>query len=308
MSSPVILLPSPIYTFLSDTRQIYDSKYGFRSKHSCEHAISELVWNILKGKEKCEHSVAVFLDLSKAFDTLNYNILFDKMEIYRIRGLALNWFCSYLTDRGMHMKCTINNEIHLSEHKKVTYGAPQGSCLGPLLFLIFCNDLHLNLEFTKCIIFADDTMLYYSNKNLSLLIASLENDLSTVNDWFKSNKLTLNKSKSVGILFHATKIRKLPDQVYIDNVSINFVNHTKFLGVWIDKDLKWNIHTDHVTLKLQRNSHMLFHTKRQLSSHAKKILYFAQIYSHIHYGVYMYGVQCLAANKFLKSKHYKASA
>ena len=148
------LIYSRVYTFLDTTGQIYDSQYGFRSKHSCEHAISELVGNILKGKEKGEHMISVFLDLSKAFDTLQYSTLFKKMEIYGIRGQALDWFRSYLSDREMLAKCNVHNNICRSENKKLTYGAPQGSCLGPLLFLIFYNDLHLNLYFTKCILFA----------------------------------------------------------------------------------------------------------------------------------------------------------
>ena len=173
----------------------------FRSKHSCEDAIGELTGKILKSKEYGEHTISVFLDLSKAFDTLDYNILFKKLEIYGIRGIALDWFKSYLSERTMQTKCIINEDSHLSETKKVTYGAPQGSCLGPLIFLIFCNDLHYNLIFTSCILFADDMTIYYSNKSLSLLIASLEHDLDIASDWFKANKLTLNKKKSVCILF-----------------------------------------------------------------------------------------------------------
>ena len=150
------LVYNRVYAFLNKTNQIYDSQYGFRSKHSCEHAISELVGNILKGKENGEHTISVFLDLSKAFDMLEYSTLFQKLDIYGIRGTALNWFKSYLTNREMRTKCIINDKVRYSDRKKITYGIPpQGSCLGPLLFLIFCNDLHLNLEFTKCILFAD---------------------------------------------------------------------------------------------------------------------------------------------------------
>ena len=95
------LVYNHVYTFLNNTNQIYDSQYGFHSKHSCEHAISELVGNILKGKENGEHTISVFLDLSKAFDTLEYSTLFKKLEIYGIRGTALDWFKSYLTNREM---------------------------------------------------------------------------------------------------------------------------------------------------------------------------------------------------------------
>ena len=111
---------------------------------------------------------------------------------------------SYLSERKMRTKCSINHKVQFSRDESVTYGAPQGSCLGPLLFLIFCNDLHLNLSYVKCILFADDTTIFYSNKSLPLLVAALEHDLSTLSDWFKANKLTLNKMKSVCMLFGAS--------------------------------------------------------------------------------------------------------
>ena len=280
-----------VYTFLDTTNQIYVSQYGFRSKHSCEQAVSELVGNILKGKEKNEHTLAVFLDLSKAFDTLEYDTLFKKLDLYGIRGTALNWFKSYLTDRTMRTKCNINSKSILSENKPVTYGAPQGSCLGPLLFLIFCNDLHLNLEYTKCILFADDTTIFYSDRNVSLLIAAVEHDLMILNDWFKANKLTLNKKKSVCILFKSIQRINfdLPSGLKIDNEEIRFVDHTKFLGVWIDCNLNWNIHTNRVIMKIRKNAHLLYRSKRYLSVHAKKILYYVQIYSHISYGISVWG-------------------
>ena len=203
----------------------------------------------------------------------------------------MNWFKSYLTNREMHTKCIINDKVHYSDRKQITYGAPQGSCLGPLLFLIFCNDLHLKLEFTKCILFADDTTIYYSNKNVHLLIASIEHDLEILNDWFKANKLTLTEKKSVSIFFKSTMSDKLwiPDSLTIENSCITFVDYTKFLGVWIDKNLTWTAHTNRVILKLQRNAHMLYRSKNLLSAHAKKILYFAQIYSHISYGLSVWG-------------------
>ena len=278
-----------VYSCLDNTHQLYDSQYGFRQKHSCEHAIAEFTGNILKGKENGAHTVSVYLDLSKAFDTLEYNTLFSKMECYGIRGNALNWFKSYLSGREMRTKCTINHETHFSSKRPVTFEAPQGSCLGPLIFLIFCNDLHLNLEFMQCILFADDTTLYYSNTNISLLMVSIEHDMSILSDWFKANKLTLNKSKSVAILFKANKKISCPSHLLVDNSKINFVSHTKFLGVWIDEQLLWDVHVNKLLLKVQRNAHMLYKSKRLLNVLAKKILYYAQIYSHISYGISVWG-------------------
>ena len=103
--------------------------------------------------------MSVYLDRSKAFDTLEHSTLFNKMEIYGIRGTALNWFKTYLSERTLKAKCNIRGTLESSCEKRITFETQQGSCLGPLLFLIFCNDLHLHLELTSCILFADDTTI-----------------------------------------------------------------------------------------------------------------------------------------------------
>ena len=138
---------SRIYDFLNESR-IYTSQYGFRKFHSCENAITELVSNIIKGWESKKNTLAIFLDLSKAFDTLQHSVLFNKLECYGIRGVALDWFKSYLLNHTLSVKCKIKSSgTQEKSHKYIVdYGTPQGSCLGPLLFLIFNNDLHKVLE------------------------------------------------------------------------------------------------------------------------------------------------------------------
>ena len=150
------------YNFLTETNQIYSGQYGFRNKHSTENAISELLGRVIKGLEHHKHTISVFLDLSKAFDTLNHRILLDKLERYGIRGIALEWFNSYLLNRKMRSKCTPDSSrgTEYSEYYDINYGTPQGSCLGPLLFLVFTNDLHMIIENGQCLLFADDTTLY----------------------------------------------------------------------------------------------------------------------------------------------------
>ena len=149
------------YKFLENTGQIFEGQYGFRSKHSCENAVQNLLSDIVKNESQNKTTLAVFIDLLKAFDMLSHSILFKKLEKYRIRGIALDWYKSYLYDRSLRVKCHTSSEgVKYSDNYPVTYGAPQGSCLGPLLFSIFTNDLHLNLLYTKCILFADDTTIY----------------------------------------------------------------------------------------------------------------------------------------------------
>ena len=167
------------YRFLNDTNQIFGSQYGFRTRHSCDNAIGELLGNIVKNQELGKYTIALFLDLSKAFDTLKHKILLSKLEIYGIRGLCLDWFKSYLSNRNMRVKCKVDitGNVEYSDTYNIDYGTPQGSCLGPLLFLIFCNDINLHLDFMNVIQFADDTTLYLSNKNLNYLQWCIECDV-----------------------------------------------------------------------------------------------------------------------------------
>ena len=154
--------------FLDKNCIIYNSQYGFREKHSCIDAVMELTTEILKSKENNLHTASVFLDLSKAFDTLDPKILIKKLEKYGFRGVVRNWFESYLTNRQLRVKCEVAKETkkQYSNLYDVEYGTPQGSCLGPLLFLLFINDLYLNIEHCNAILFADDTTLYKSHRNV----------------------------------------------------------------------------------------------------------------------------------------------
>ena len=278
------------YDFLNTNGQIFNSQYGFRSNHSCENAVSELIGEIVKGLDQKKKTIAVFLDLSKAFDTLKHKILLEKLERYGIRGTALKWFESYLHDRKLRTKCTTGNsgKIEYSDIHKIEYGTPQGSCLGPLLFLIFSNDLHLHIEYCNCILFADDTTLYYTHRNTKLATWCLEHDLKILSDWFRSNKLTLNVSKSVMIHFNS-KNNNENVKLSIDNIALPGVTSTKFLGVWLDNKLDWHVHLNNLLLKIKRNINLLRLGKNLLNIATKKILYYAQIYSHLTYGLTVWG-------------------
>ena len=146
------LVYSGTHGFLSSTNQIFASQYGFHSKHSCENAIQELIGNVLKGYETGKYTLSIFLDLSKAFDTICHNVLLQKLELYGIHGTCLNWFKSYLSSRKMRVKCVSESgNFYYSNTKDIEFSTPQGSVLGPLIFLVFNNDLYLNLSYSSCI-------------------------------------------------------------------------------------------------------------------------------------------------------------
>ena len=139
----------------------------------------------------------------------------------------------------------------VSNWRNITHGTPQGSCLGPPLFLIFCNDLNLNLTYLSCIQFADDTTLYYTHKNLKVLQACVEHDLTILYDWFRVNILTLNISKTNLLLFNYRNNVNTSFEVSIDKQKLKSVNYIRFLGVLIDNKLTWKEHVNQLKAKLK---------------------------------------------------------
>ena len=279
------LVYKQVYMFLNATNQLYCSQYGFRTGYSCNQAVCELVGEIAKNTEKNWTTVCVFLDLSKAFDMLEHSTVFDKLERYGIRGTALEWFKSYLSNRKLRVK--VNNTK--SKEFPVNYGTPQGSCLGPLLFLIFCNDLNIHLTNMQCIQFADDTTLYLGHPNPELLKHMVEHDLEVLQDWFRANKLTLNVKKSVCLIFNDSKYKKVDMSLVLSGKIIPVQNEMKFLGVWFDKDLKWERQITEITNRVKLRQCLLKHGVNFLTRHAKKVLFFAQIQCVLSYGIGAWG-------------------
>ena len=152
-------------------------------------------------KNKEMHSAAMFLDLSKAFDTLDHSILLKKLDLYGLRGVCNDWFRDYLSDRKLVCRLTTNTGITRSGIFDITYGTAQGNCLSPLLFILFCNDIQLLPMYSKIILFADDITLLYSHKNIKFLKYALEHDMALLSDWHRANKLSLNVHKTVLVKF-----------------------------------------------------------------------------------------------------------
>ena len=149
---------------------LFSSQYGFHKNHSCEHAILELISHIRQANNQGEQTASVFLDLSKAFDTSDHRILLSKLEQYGVRGIPSKWFRNYLTGRSLVAKVMMSpNTITYSEKFNISYGTAQGSCLGPLLFLVFVNDIHHLELYSRIILFVDDTTVFNSHKSPDFL-------------------------------------------------------------------------------------------------------------------------------------------
>ena len=277
------------YSFLNDTNQLYQSQYGFRSGHSCESAICELVGTIAKNQEEGLHTIGLFIDLSKAFATLDHKILLQKLYKYGIRGICLDWFNSYLEKREMRSKCTVNDNLAYSNYYDMGYGTPQGSCLGPLLFLVFINDIHTSITFSSTILFADDTTLLHSHRNLRYLKWCIEEDLKNLMDWFKANQLTMNMDKTEFVLFSKNNSQSETIDLDLDGIVLKSTTNVKFLGLWIDNKLTWKKHLGVLLVKLKQNTNLLKLGNKFLTKRVKKHVYYAHLYSHIIYGLVLWG-------------------
>ena len=287
-----------VYDFLNRTGQIVPTQYGFREGHSCDNAVSHLVGNVLKNQENKLDTVAIYLDLSKAFDTLDHSIVLEKMYQYGIRGNTYNWFKSYLDKRKLRVKCgvTSTGRTETSNTYDIEIGTPQGSCLGPLIFLIFCNDLQLHLDYMTCFQFADDTTLLFGHKNRYYMRYCIESDLEVLQDWFNTNKLTLNLKKTVYMLFRCKNTHDIDFELTLNGETIPRVSSTKFLGTWIDDQLTWKEHLSKLCTKLNVKLGLLYRSKNLLTSHSKRLLYYAQFHSILSYAMIVWGPMLDAYN------------
>ena len=218
----------------------YEGQYGFRKNRSCSDAINDFIGNIVEGIDQNQHTIAVFLDMSKLFDTIKHSVLFEKLHNCGIRGVALNWFKSYLTDR----KLIVRFDNTDSDVYNVEYGTAQGSVLGPILYNFFTNNLTLQLKFSHCICFADDTTIFIRGANLNFMKKKLRDDLARVSTYFKKHRLTLNLDKMCLMLF--SKNINDPVNINFNGITISQVESTRFLGVIIDQKLTWNQHVTYI--------------------------------------------------------------
>ena len=242
------LMYSRLYSFLNIFNCLSELQFGFRNKHSTSHALISITEKIRTALDNGHFACGIFIDLQKAFDTVDHNILVSKLEYYGVRGVAQNWFSSYLQNRKQFV--TING--FKSSLKNVNFGVPQGSVLGPLLFLLYINDLSFSVKNSKVHHFADDTNLLCINESLKTLCKKVNYDLKGITNWLNANRISLNVNKTEFVIFRSP--RKCIDSklnIKLNGKRLYPSSCIKYLGVLIDEHLSWKPHMRRTNKKTQ---------------------------------------------------------
>ena len=294
-----------VYTYFTENKLFYRHQYGFRKLHSTEYATIEFVDQIYQLLDKGKLPLAIFIDLSKAFDTLNHGILIKKLNYYGLTQTPLKWFKSYLENRKQYTQ--INGVT--SSLASIDTGVPQGSILGPLLFIIYINDIYTASPHFEAILYADDTSLITPlcsftgpTNSMQIASASINYEIQKLQTWLNTNKLSLNVSKTKFMLFHYPQ-RKVTDKIpvlQINNEKIEHIEEFNFLGLTIDSCLNWKAHTQKIANKISRTLGVMNRIENQVPKCVLKMLYNSLVLPHMQYAILTWGFKLGRLNRLQK--------
>ena len=298
-----------LFNYFTDNNLFYSSQYGFRSLHSTELASLELIDRVFQHLDTGQLPLSVFLDLSKAFDTLTHLILLHKLKFYGLSNTPLKWFESYLYGRQQF----VDFDGSASNTAMINTGVPQGSILGPLLFIIYMNDIHMASNKFNAILYADDTNLISPlcafNSSLSIkssdpehMSQQINSELANIQEWLNVNKLSLNVSKTKFMIFHyhQRNIEYIVPEIKINSERIEKVSEFNFLGLTIDEHLSWKPHIQKISNKIARTLGIMCRLKNFLPTHILRILYNSLILPHLQYSILAWGFKMGRLEKLQK--------
>lgn len=276
-------LHDQISNFLNFNNLLYKFQYGFRTNSSTNIALSQVCEDLAKRIDNGSIACSVFIDLAKAFDTVDHSILCDKLELYGVRGLPGKLIHDYLCNRT---QITVVNGVR-SAPEKITCGVPQGSILGPLLFLIYMNDLSGSTS-SSVKLFADDACIIVDNKNINNLENIMNRELENVNNWMKVNKLSINYNKTNYIIFTNKRLLNSID-IKLEGHRLERVTETKYLGIILSEKLKWAKHVNYIKNKLSRASYILSKLRHYVDTETLRMVYYSLVNSHLSYCITTWG-------------------
>lgn len=284
-----------LYHYFVYKKLLYFSQHGFRKLHSTETASLEFIDRIFQHLDKGKFPIAIFIDLSKAFDTIDHNILLHKLKYYGIKNTELNWFTSYLSNRKQYVSFKSSSSSLLP----ISTGVPQGSILGPLLFIIYMNDICYSTSIFKAVLYADDTSLEspLCNFNFSPCLTNdvslqINNELQKIYNWLCVNKLSINIAKTHYMVFRFPQVspNKIPYlHLQINNIEIKKVSSFNFLGVVIEDTLSWKSHTNLIANKISKTIGVMRRINSFVPSNILLTLFNTLILPHIYYATLVWG-------------------
>ena len=269
-----------VYTF----KILHEEQFGFRKGHSTIHAIITFLNNIYE-KLKSKALVGVFLDLKKAYDCIPHNILIYKLEKIGFRGVIGNWLKNYLSNREQEVML---NDIK-SKKLKIERGILQGSTLGCLLFSLYVNDIiNVSKYNANIILYADDTSILTWGNTKDQAVENTNENLGDVSDWLIRNKMAINVNKTKYLMFSSNNKGNTERNVSVNNIIINHNEAINFLGLIIDNKLNFKEHIDKINKRLKQLISYCYKIRNKLDDQAKRMFYYAYIYSIITYGIEIY--------------------
>ena len=272
--------------FLNKNNILHQSQFGFRTNSSTEMAITQITEDIINKLQNNQTTCTVFLDLRKAFDTVNHDVLLTKLRNYGVRGITFNLFKSYLSNRTQ--QTIIGDSI--SDIEQLNCGIPQGSILGPKFFNIYINDI-IYASNLSVKLFADDACLSYSSHNINDLEQTINNELKIITNWRKANKLSINFKKSNYMVFTRKK-NKINIQISIEGNKLDRVDETKYLGVLLDHKLSWKDHANYITNKVSKASYIISKIRHYVDLPILKMIYYSLVHPHLNYCLTAWGGTC----------------
>nr|CAI5817711.1 unnamed protein product [Callosobruchus analis] len=281
-----------IWNFLESNNIIKNTQHGYIKGKSTLTATYQFIQNIILDIDQDKVILGIFLDLTKAYDCLDHNILLSKLERYGISGPALLWIESYLNNRKQKVKLSRQNITTHSSELTTTMGVPQGSILGPTLFIIFMNDIDNCIKYEACRItkYADDTNLLITATDLESLNAEGTHSMRNIQNWLVGNRLILNEKKTTAMLFRTAKCRKqFPNTLNLCENTITISANTRFLGLELDSNLKWDYHINYLRGKLSNVCYSIKIIANYLDKKVLKVIYHSIFESRLRFGILFFG-------------------
>jgi hypothetical protein len=287
-------------SFINVNNLISNSQHGFRSGFGTDSAMLDLMRHVLPAFATKKYAACVFIDFSKAFDTVDHAVLLNKLERYGVRGVCLDFFRSYLNNRHMFVNYNNENSDRYSLHSSV----PQGSCLGPVLYNMYTNDLNYYINDTPTVIYADDTIFIVVSEDFDFMIDFLNEKMKKLIEWCKFNRLCLNPDKTKFMIMSPLSIPYEPS-LKVNSITVERVHCFKYLGVFFDDKLKFHEQTNSLNSKLSRLCGITYRLAQFYTFDVAKTFYYSFVYPVISYGLAVWGGCLVHTGRYIRTQNYQ---